>query len=130
MAQYAAELFVQCVYSLELSYHDLIEAEAALKRSLTEIFEANQGEFIHFEEISDTMRSQCVFPVYTEDLFHAISDSVAPFMDGRVECRMLFVSKDLDALHVVTISEGKWQESSVHMPAAGPLTKILREQKP
>jgi hypothetical protein len=130
MAQYDAELFVQCVYSPELSYHDLMEAEAALKLALSGIFEESGGEFIHFEGLSDTLRSQCVFPACGEDLFHAVCDKVAPLMDGRVECRMLFVSKDLDTLHIYTVSRGTWRECCLHMPVAGPLTSALRDQDP
>lgn len=130
MAQYAAELFVQCVYSLELSYEDLIAAEAELKVQFTSILEQNGAEFIHFEEMGDTMRVQCVFATYTENLFHSICDLLAPFMDGRVEARLLFVNKDLNFLHIYTISNNSWQECSLHMPAAGPLTRELREQDP
>lgn len=130
MAHYATELFVQCIYSLDLSYDDLIAKESSLKVSLNQIFEDNRGEFINFEEMGDTMRAQCVFPEYTENLFHTLCDSVAPYMDGSVEARLLFVCKDLDFLHIYTISNQKWQECAVHLPPAGPITDVLREQDP
>ena len=130
MASYATELFVQCGYSLELSYQELMETEAGLKPALTAIFEENGGEFIHFEGVSDTLRCQCVFSSYSEDLFHVLCDRIASLMDCGVECRMLFVSKDLDALHIYTVSQGGWRESCLSLPAAGPLTRALREQDP
>jgi hypothetical protein len=107
-----------------------METEAGLKPALTAIFEANGGEFIHFEGVSDTLRSQCAFSSNSEDLFHALCDKIAPLMNGRVECRMLFVSKDLDTLHIYTVSQGTWRESCLHLPAAGPLTRALRDQDP
>lgn len=130
MGQFATELFVQCVYSLDLSYDELLETEAALKPALTGIFEQQGGEFLQFEGTGDTLRCQCVFPAYGEELFHSLCDSIAPLMNGRVECRMLFVSKDLDALHVYTVSRNAWQETCLHMPAAGPLTRAMRDVNP
>lgn len=130
MAQYATELFIQCVYSLELSYHELLEKEAALKSSVTVILEESGGEFIHFEEMGDTMRVQCVFAEYGEELFHPVMSRIAPLMDGQVECRALFVHKDLGFIHIFTVSRGAWQESCLHLPAPGPLTRALRDQDP
>ena len=130
MAHYAAELFVQCVYGLDLTYDELIKTEGALKVAMTAVLEQNGGEFIHFEEMGDTMRVQCVVNEYAENLFYAVCDAFAPLMDGRGEARLLFVDKDLDGLHYYTVSERNWQEAVLHMPAAGPLTKTLREQDP
>lgn len=130
MARFATELFIQCVYSLDLSYHDLLEREAALKVELTTILEQSEGEYIHFEVMGDVMRVQCVFPRYAEDVFHALCGRVAPLMDGQVEAKMLFVSKDLDFLHIYTLSKGEWLESCLHVPAAGPLTRALRDLDP
>lgn len=130
MAQHATELFMQCVYSLDLSYHELLEKEAALKLGMTRILEEAGGEFIHFEEMGDTMRIQCVLPEYGEELFHPMLERIAPLMDGQVECRVLFVHKDLSFVHIVTVSGGAWQESCLHLPAPGPLTRVLRDIDP
>lgn len=130
MAQHATELFVQCVYSLELSYHELLEKEADLKQAMTAIFEEGGGGFIQFEEMGDTMRAQCMFPEYGEHIFHPVCEKMAPLMDGRVEARLLFVNLDLDFLHVYIISQGQWRESCLHLPEAGPLTRALRDQDP
>ena len=130
MAHYVAELFVQCVYDLDLTYHELLAAEGELKPALTAALEQNGAEFIHFEELGDTMRIQCVFSAHGDHLFHAVCDAFAPLMDGRIEARLLFVEKNLDVLHYYTISEKKWQEAVLHLPAAGPLTNALREQDP
>ncbi len=130
MAHYAAELFVQCVYSLDLTYHELLETEGALKISMTAILERKGGEFIHFEEMGDTMRAQCVFHEHSESLCHALCKALAPLMDGRVEARLLLVDKDLDALLYYTLSQGTWQEAALRIPLAGPLSQALREQNP
>jgi hypothetical protein len=127
MAQYATELFAQFVYSLELSYHDLLEREADLKVSLALVLEQHGGEFVHFEEKGDTMRVQCVFDKYDEELFHSICDEIASGIDSHVEARLLFVSKDLDFLHIFTMHEEKWQECCLSLPQAGPLGRALLE---
>ena len=128
MAQNATEFFAQFVYSLELSYDSVMERESELKAAVVAILEQNSGEFIHFEEMGDTMRAQCVFARYEEALFHDICDDIAPYMDSFVEARLLFVDKDLHSLHVYTISNGKWQECSLSLPASGPLSLALLEQ--
>lgn len=128
MARNATELFAQFVYSLELSYDSLMERESELKTSFTAILEQYGGEFIHFEEMGDTMRAQCAFARYEEDLFHDICDDIAPQMDFFVEARLLFVNKDLDTLHIFVINNGKWQESCLRLPEAGPLSRALLDK--
>ncbi len=128
MAQNATELFAQFVYSLELSYHSLMEREAELKIFFAEVLEQNGGEFIHFEEMGDTMRAQCAFLKYEDELFHDICDDIAPHMDSFVEARLLFVNKDLDALHVFTISNGSWQECCLSLPETGPIGRALLDR--
>jgi hypothetical protein len=130
MALYAAEFFAQCVYGSDLTYDDLLAAEGKLKPAMTAALEQNGAEFIHFEEMGDTMRVQCVFTTHDEHLFHEICDAFAPLMDGHIEARLLFVDKNLDSLHYYAISENKWQEAVLHMPVAGPLANILLEQNP
>ncbi|MDR2489468.1 MAG: hypothetical protein LBD42_08265 [Desulfovibrio sp.] len=129
MAHKATEFFAQFIYSLDLSYHSLLEREGELKTGFTAILEQYGGEFIHFEEIGDTMRAQCVFDEYEEELFHNICDELAPWMDAFVEARLLFVNKDLSFLHIYTVSDGNWQESCLKLPEAGPLERAVREER-
>ena len=128
MAHNATELFAQFVYSLELSYHSLLERETELKAAVAGIWEQYGGEFIHFEEMGDTIRAQCVFAKYEEDLFHDICEDIAPHMDSFVEARLLFINKDLDTLHLYTISNGNCRESCLSLPIAGPLGLALLER--
>lgn len=128
MAQNATELFAQFVYSLELTYDSLLEREGELKSEFAVILEQNGGEFIHFEEMGDTMRVQCAFAQYAEELFHDICEDLAPLMDGFVEARLLFVDKDLETMHIFTVSNGNWQESCLRLPDSGPLAKALLEK--
>ena len=127
MAQFATELFAHFVYSSKLSYHDLLDREDELKIFITRLVEEQGGEYLHFEALGDALRAQCVFAGYHEDLFHALTDAVAPAMDGNVEARLLFVSKDLDYLHLYTLSEGKWQEACLTLPP-GPIGRALIEE--
>ena len=128
MAQNATELFAQFVYSLELSYHSLLEREAELKTVFSAILERCGGEFVHFEEMGDTMRAQCVFAKYEDDLFHDICDDIAPHMDSFVEARLLFVNKDLECLHFFAISNGSWQECCLCLPETGPIGRALLDR--
>lgn len=130
MAHYATELFIQCTYSLALTYDELLLREGELKAAMAAALEKTGAEFLHFEEMGDTMRVQCVFNTYRESLFHTICDAFAPLMDGRVEARLLFVSKDLDSLHLYTISDNSWKEAVLEIPPAGPIGMALREKDP
>ncbi|MDL2279286.1 hypothetical protein LJC15_01300 [Desulfovibrio sp. OttesenSCG-928-G11] len=130
MAQFATELFVQCVYGAEISYEELLTLEGEIKVALTDVMEKNGGEYIHFEEMGDTMRMQCVFPEFDENLFHAVCEGAANLMDGRVEARMLFVDKDLDGALFYTLSDGDWQECMVGLAPAGPITIAQRDKDP
>jgi hypothetical protein len=129
MAHKATEFFAQFVYSLDLSYHSLLEREGELKTTAAAILEQHGGEFIHFEEIGDTMRAQCIFEPYEEALFHNVCDALAPHMDDVVEARLLFVNKDLNFLHIYTISRGIWQECCLQLPETGPLGRSLLEDR-
>ena len=128
MAHNAVELFAQFVYSLELSYDGLLERESELKATVAAILEQNGGQFVHFEEMGDTMRVQCAFTEYEEDVFQEICRDVAPLADGFVEARMLFVDKDMDCLYIYTISSGKWKECCLRLPESGPLGLAVREK--
>ena len=127
MAQFATELFAHFVYSPKLSYHELLDRDEELKIFISRLIEEQNGEYPHFEAMGDALRAQCVFAEYGEDLFHALCDAVAPVMDGDVEARLLFVSKDLDHVHQYTISKKKWQEAVVLLPP-GPIGLSLIEE--
>ena len=129
MAQFATELLAQFVYSLELSYDDLIACEEDLKAKATVFFEQNGGEFIQFEAMGDTLRAQCLFLNYDETLFHQLCEDLLPLINGDIEARLLFVNKDLESLHLYTLTHGKWQECCMMLPVAGPLGHALREEQ-
>jgi hypothetical protein len=128
MVHKATELFAQFVYSLELSYHSLLERETELKAAVAGIWEQHGGEFIHFEEMGDTMRAQCSFVDYAEELFHDICEAVAHYMDSFVEARLVFINKNLETLHIYTISNYSWQECCLRLPDTGPLGLALLER--
>ena len=119
MAQYATELFAHFVYSPEMSYHELLDKEEELKIFFSRLVEDHSGDFLHFEADGDALCAQCVFTEYTEDRFHDFCDGLAPAMDGTVEARLLFVSKNLDFLHIFAVEKGTWTESVIHLPPAG-----------
>ena len=128
MAQFATELFAHFVYSSTLSYHDLLDSEEELKILFSRLVEDQGGEFMHFEAMGDGLRAQCVFAAYDEEIFHALCDAIAPAMNDEVEARLLFVSKDLEELHLYIVSGHKWQEAILFVPP-GPIGRALLEEK-
>ena len=129
MARHATELFAHFVYSQELSYDDLLAREDELKSQVEALLQESGGEFIHFEAMGDALHAQCVFQEYGEELFHGICATIAPRMDGHVEARLLFVSKDLECLHLYAASDKKWHEAVLQLPMAGPLGEVLRKER-
>ena len=130
MALFATELFAHFVYSPTLSYHELLEREEELKIFLSQMVEEQGGDFLHFEATGDALRAQCVFPDYREDAFHALCDVLAPQMKGDVEARLLFVSKDLDHLHVYALNNSKWKEATIVLPPGPIALEIIEESAP
>ncbi len=129
MASFTTELFTQFIYSPELSYQDLLEREEELKTFLARIIEEHGGEFTHFEALGDTLRAQCVFSEYGEELFHEFCDKLAPALDNQVEARLLFVSREMDFLHLYGIRDGQWTESCLSLPPAGPIGRAYLEER-
>ncbi len=125
MAQHASELFAHFVYSPEMSYHELLDKEEELKIFYSRLVEEHNGEFLHFEAVGDALRAQNVFADHDEERFHVFCDDLAPAMEGHVEGRLLFVSKELDFLHIYHLSDGQWQESTIFMPL-GPIGRRLQ----
>ncbi|MDL2209511.1 hypothetical protein LJC26_01740 [Desulfovibrio sp. OttesenSCG-928-O18] len=123
MSFYKVELFGHVVYSPDLSYHDLLDREEAVKNTVQEILEKAEGSFIHFEALGDTLRFQCVLPEEREEVFHAICDNLAPHVKDGLDARLLIVDKDLDTLYSYVIVSGRWQEAVIGLPPAGKLAK-------
>lgn len=117
------ELFGRVTYSPELSYHDLLEREEAVKVHIQKVLENAGGAFIHFEALGDALRFQCLLPEEKEEVFHAICDGIAPMMKNGLDARVLVVDKDLDAVYCHVIVAGKWQEATFALPPAGKLAK-------
>lgn len=125
MPHHACEMFAHFVYGPDLSYHELLEREESLKALADGVFVEAGGEHINFEPTGDTLHAQCALPAYGEDLFRAICQGLLPQMDGQVEGRLLFVSKSLDQIHLYTLSDGVFQESTLGPLPSGPLGEAL-----
>ena len=126
MAQ-SVEMFAQFSYGPEMSFNELMEAEEILRRSVGEILQEKEAEFIHFEGHGDTLRVQCVFSGFREGLFHSLSERLAPLAKGDIEARILFVDKGLDKLALYFLSAGQWRESVLDIPPAGPIGERMRK---
>lgn len=127
MALFATELFAHFVYSPKLSYHELLDREEDLKIFVSRLMEEQGGEFLHFEATGDALRAQCAFAEYHEDAFHSLCDALVPEMNGEVEVRLLFASKDLDYLHLYALSDGEWKEATIVLPPGPIAQEIIKE---
>ena len=121
------EMFGQFTYGPELSYNELMEAEAFLRREVANTLQEHSAEFVHFEGLGSILRVQCVFRVFGEGLFHALCEAFAPLAKGDIEARFLFVDKNLDKLALYTLSAGQWRESLLDIPPAGPIGKQIQK---
>lgn len=130
MALFTTELFAHFVYSPKLSYHELLGREEELKIFVSRLVEEQGGDFLHFEATGDALRAQCVFPEYHEDAFHALCDVLASEMNADVEARLLFVSKELDHLHLYALNSGKWKEAAIVLPPGPIAQEIIEESAP
>lgn len=123
MSFHKVELFGHVVYSPDLSYHDLLEREEAMKNTVQGILEKAKGVSIQFEALGDTLRFQCLLPREREEVFHAICDDLAPQVKDGLDVRLLMVDKDLDTLYSYVIASGRWQEALIGLPPAGRLAE-------
>ncbi len=119
MSFYKVELFGHVVYSPDLSYDDLLAREEEVKALVQEVLEREQGKFIHFEALGDTLRFQCVRPDEQEGSFHAVCVALAPHVRNGLDARLLLVDKDLDTVYFYSIANGRWQEAVMGLPPAG-----------
>ena len=122
----SVEMFAQFTYGPDLSYNDLMEAEASLRHSTTITLQEHAAEFTHFEGRGDTLRVQCIFSEFKESLFHSLCEAIAPLVRDDIEARLLFVDKSLDRLAIYFLSGGEWRESILDIPPAGPIGHRLR----
>lgn len=125
--QYKTEFFGHVVYSPELSYEDLLETEKAFQDAAMAILSEAGAQYINFNAFGDTLRVQCVFELFEEQLFHFICEAVAPMVDGKLEARFLFIDKELDNIAIYCIADKKWQENVLQIPVAGAIGGTLRK---
>lgn len=123
--KYNAELFAQFVYSEELTYDELLDAEKNLISFTDETMQKNKAEHIHFEPLGDALCMQCSFAMFKEELFETICDELAPIMDTSMEARLLFVDKELESVILYSISKKKWKKKLFPLPPAGSIGKSL-----
>jgi hypothetical protein len=110
-------MYGQLFYAPELSYHDLYEHEHRLLDTVTKFLSANGATHLDFTPDGDSLRFQCEFDIYEEDLFHVLSDGLSAMLTETLEGRLLFVDKaTLSVVHVYTLTRDKWQEAAIGIP--------------
>lgn len=125
MPKYRTELYGQLIYSPDISYEDLLPLEEDLMAHVTEKLEASKAHFVHFESEGDRTFFQCVFQEFGEELFALVARSIAVKTDGKVECKLFFVDKELSSVYFYALSKGKLKANKVALPVAGPIDNAL-----
>jgi hypothetical protein len=121
VAAYQTEFFGYFVYSPELSYEELLRREESFKLAVRDSLSGSEAEFIHFEADGDGLRVQCALKDDNENVFQEICAGIAPHVRNGIDGRLLFVNKNLHALHAYSLYAGEWQEAVIVMPPPGRL---------
>lgn len=124
---YHTEMFAHFVYSPDLSYHELMDAEDELKPFFLELLEGQEANYVNFEAVGDTLRVQCVFKSFDETLFHSICEGLKPIIDENLDGRILFVDKGLGALAFYLLDQDGWKESILSLPQTAIYTRLKEE---
>lgn len=125
MPQAITEMFANFIYSPEIGYNELLVLEGTLKDEISEVLYANNAEHVSYDVNADSIRIQCSFTQYNEHFFHKICDQILPFLKFNVEGKILFLHRDISSLHIYTIFNGDWQESSIFVPHVSEFEEIL-----
>lgn len=123
MALYHCELFGHFIYSLELSYNELLEREAVLLEALDDVLRGMDAAHIEFTPMGDALRVQCQLGKPNEELFHSAAEAIAPLLGQDVEGRLLFVDKDMTALSLYYMAHDSWKEARIELPTAAESVK-------
>lgn len=151
MPKFRTELFGQLIYDPEISYEDLLPLEEELISLVTARLEEWRGRFITFESEGDRTYFQCLFQDFDEEIFAGISKALKPLtggkgisgspgnpenlvnltnlpnLNGRIECKLFFVDKELSAVYFYALNKGKSVGRKVELPSAGAIDKALTE---
>lgn len=133
MPQFRTELFGQIIYDPEISYEDLLPLEEELTGLLTARLKEFRGRFITFESEGDRTYFQCLFQEFGEGMLAEINKALTAFTGGksghggRIECKLLFVDKELSAVYFYALNKDKPLRRKVELPAAGPIDNALSE---
>ena len=123
-----SELFVQCMYSPDLSYETLHEREDALTAMLHTLFARFDARAISFTPDEDALQAQCEVPAHMENECHEFCEALAPLLEEGIEGRLLFVRKDLELISLYSIANGAWRECCMTPPPAGEIGEALRKK--
>ena len=116
-ARYPCEMYAQLFYCPEMSYADLYDHEHRLVNALTEFLNANGAMHLDFTPDGDSLRFQCEWENYGEDIFHFLSDGLSAMLTADIEGRVLFVDKaNLKVIHVYALAHNTWQEAAIGIP--------------
>ena len=116
MPKFRCELFGHFVFAEELSYADLLEKEARLKETLSELFVQAGFAHMHFTPIGDFLLVQGAAAEHDQDLFHEVCEAVSQLLDAGVQARLLFVDRFLDSVYFYVLNNENWWESFLEWP--------------
>lgn len=117
MGNYLCEMFGYFEYSEQMTYQELLDREAMLTRDTQELLQEFQAAHLHYTPLGDVLMLQCVFKRYDPELFHEICDGLSPLLCQAVTGRVLFVDKQLNSLHMYSLTEQDWHEADLRIPS-------------
>lgn len=116
MANYLCEMFGYVYYSDILSYEALLRRENYLLGDFKLVLLEHDAVHINTIPLGDSLLFQCSFSVYDDSLFEKVCEDLHTVLCENVYCKLLFVDKSLDYMHVCSLTHLGWLESSLHFP--------------
>lgn len=126
MPKYRTEVFGQFAYAPEISYEDLLKLEEKLTIFATKTLTDQGAEFIHFESEGDQTFFQCVFSKFDDAFFKKVSKAFAAKTSKQIECKMLFVDKQMGAISLYSMRDKEVSNQKHELPPSGPIDAAIR----
>lgn len=123
MGNYLCEMFGHFEYSEDMTYQELLDRESMLTQDTKELLQEFQAIHLNYTPLGDVLMLQCVFKHYDPELFHEICDALSPLLCQSVTGRLVFVDKQLNSIHIYSLTEQDWHEAELRIPT-------VQERKP
>jgi len=116
MANYFCEMFGYIYYNDALTYEQLLKRENYLIDDFKNVLMEHKAVHINNIPLGDALLVQCSFSAYDDYLFEKLCDDLHTILCEYVYCKLLFVDKSLDFMHICRLTHLGWEESTLHFP--------------